>query len=132
MWQTKPGPVSVEITQDLIDDQVWLDSTQMASLKRNGNQLTAAFFETGIVLIARRSLARQEYYLNFEIYIPEDEFSEKTRGFLGNLDGDPTNDLYRRVSPTTFTPLPDTLSDAELYSHLLTCMLITNYSYCDS
>ena len=129
MWQTKPWPISVEITQDLIDDQVWLDSTQMASLKRNGNQLTAAFFETGIVLIARRSLARQEYYVNFEIYIPEDEFSEKTRGFLGNLDGDPTNELYRRVSPT---PLPDTLNDAELYPHLLTCMLITNYSYCDS
>ena len=110
--------IPVEITQDLTEGQVWLDSTRKSSLRRNGNKLTAAFFETGIVLVIRRQRFEQNYFLNFEIYIPKDEFSMKTRGLLGNLDRDPTNDLKRRNSQT---PLPNELNDRQLYDHLLTC-----------
>lgn len=117
MWQTEPG-TAVEITQDLAEGQVWFDSTKNSSLRRNGNQLTAAFFESGVVVIANVYPHGNEYYINFQIRVPQLAFSGRTRGLLGNLDGDPTNDFYRRGSTT---PLSNTLSERSLMDHLLTC-----------
>lgn len=118
VWQTKPGK-PVEITRDLKEGQVWTDSTRKASLQRQGSQLTAAFYESGVVLIATANWYRNEYYINFQIRIPKLDFTGKTRGFLGNLDGNPTNDFTRRASPAM--PLADTISEAALLDHLKTC-----------
>lgn len=117
VWQTKPG-TAVEITQDLTEGQIWLDSTKKSSLRRNGNRLTASFFESGVVLIATAHPHGEEYYINFQIRVPQLEFAERTRGFLGNLDDDQTNDLYRRGSTN---PLPNTISERDLKDQLLTC-----------
>lgn len=119
VWQTKPG-IPVEITADLIDGEIWFDSTRRSSLKRDGRQLTAAFFESGIILIASANPAGNpgEYYINFQIRIPKETYFGKTRGFLGTLDDDRTNDFHRRESTT---PLPNTISERELKDHLLTC-----------
>ncbi len=117
VWQTNPG-IPVEITEDLKDGEVWLDSTRKSSLRRDGNQLTAAFFESGVVVIATAYPYRNEYHINFDLRAPTVEFFGKTRGLFGNLDNDPTNDFYRRGSTT---PLPNSISEGELGSHLLTC-----------
>ena len=119
VWQTNPGN-PVEITEDLKDGRVWLDSTRKSSLRRFGNQLTAAFFESGVVVIATAHPYQNEYYINFQIRIPTVEFSGRTKGFLGNFDGDKTNDFYRRGSTT---PLSNSISEKQLLGHLLTCML---------
>ena len=124
VWQTKPG-IPVEITADLKEGQIWSDSTKKSSLKRNGRQLTAAFFESGVVLIASANPAGNpgEYYINFQIRIPKLAFFTRTRGFLGNLDDDRTNDFYRRGSTV---PLSNAISERDLKDHLLTC----EYSEC--
>ena len=114
VWQTKPMTTPVEITEDLMEGEVWRDSSRMSSLTKDGDQLTAAFFETGIALVARRRFV-QEYFINFEIYVPKDEFSI---GLLGNIDDDPTNDLKRRLAEMS---LPNTLNKMDLYGPLLTC-----------
>ena len=117
VWQTNPG-VPVEITDDLKDGEVWFDSTRKSSLRRDGIQLTAAFFDSGVVVIAAAYPRQDEYFINFDIQIPTVKFFVKTRGLFGNLDNDPTNDFYRRGSTT---PLPNSISEGELGSHLLTC-----------
>ena len=119
VWQTKPG-MPVEITQDLEEGKTWYDRTRKSTLRKNGRQLTAAFFESGIILIASANPYGQpgEYYINFQIRIPKETYFGKTRGFLGVLDDDRTNDFYRRESTT---PLPNTISERDLLDHLLTC-----------
>ncbi len=118
VWQTNPG-IPVEITEDLKDGEVWLDSTRKSSLRRDGIQLTASFFERGVVVIATAHPHQNEYYINFQIRIPTVEFSGRTKGFLGNLDNNPTNDFYRRGSTT---PLSNSISEKQLLEHLITCM----------
>ena len=121
VWQTKPVETPIEITDYLEDGQIWFDPTQKSSLKRDGHQLTVAFFESGIILIASINPISgnpDEYYINFQIKIPKSTFLGRTRGLLGNLDGIGTNDFYRRGSTT---PLSNTLSDAVLTEHLVTC-----------
>lgn len=119
VWQTKPG-TPVEITEDLEEGKIWLDSTRKSTLRRDGQQLTAAFFESGIILIASAYPAGDpgEYYINFQIRIPKQTYFGKTRGLLGTLDDDGTNDFYRRRSTT---PLSNTISESDLLQHLLTC-----------
>lgn len=126
VWQTKPGN-PVEITDDLEEGQVWLDSTRKSSLKRNGNELTAAFFESGVVLTATANPYGEEfeYYINFQIRIPRTAFFKRTRGFLGNLDDDSTNDFYRRRSNT---PLSNSISERDLLEHLKTCRCAACYN----
>jgi hypothetical protein len=116
VWQTKP--TQFEITQDLSEDEVWLDAEKKSSLTKTGNQLTAAFFESGVVLNARVNHYRNQYYINFRLLIPKLEFSRRTRGLLGTLDDDRTNDLYRRNADN---PLPNTISEREIFEHFKTC-----------
>ena len=117
MWQTKPGPAAVEITDQLIEGQVWFDATRKSSLKRNGRRLTATFFESGVVLIATANPRGSEYYINFRMRVPP-SFSGRTRGFMGNFDGNSRNDFYRRGSTI---PLPNFISERALLEDFKTC-----------
>ena len=119
VWQTKPG-TPVEITQDLEEGKVWFDETKKSSLKRNGQELTAAFFESGVILMATAYpwVLPGEYYINFQIRIPKLMFFGRTRGLLGNLDDDDTNDLHRKGSTVL---LPGNLDRDVLTEHLKTC-----------
>ena len=117
VFQTNPGP-STEITAQLQDGLPWEDATGNAVLTRNGNSLTAAFYESGVVLIGFVfPVATGEYYMNFQVRVPH-SYRGSTRGLLGNFDGNPSNEFYRKGETT---PLPDGISERELYPHLLTC-----------
>ena len=111
----------VEITNDLKEGELWFDNSRRASLKRasvfRGDELTAAFFESGVVLIATAYRRGNEFFINFQIRIPL-SFSGRTRGFLGNLDGNSTNDLFRRGSAAL---LSSTIPQRNLLNPLLTC-----------
>lgn len=106
MFKTKPGP-PVNITNELENGKPWFDSAEEIMLLREDNTLTACFYKFGIVLTATiKSVWKDEYYMNFEIQVPE-TFAGRTRGFFGNLDGVYSNDLYRRWETTPLTSFKD-------------------------
>lgn len=123
VFQTRPGP-AVEITNELVDRQLWFDATSEAVLIRNGNELTAAFFESGVVFKARIYYYRREYYMNFIVQVPRSRFQNRTQGFLGNLDRDQTNEFYRRGEANSSSD--SQLSDRELFAILNTCKKLSS------
>ena len=122
MLQTRPGPV-VDITDELVEGQLLFDRTLEAVLVKDRQRLTAAFFESGIVFTATVNQYRSEYYMNFVVQAPKARFQGRTQGFLGNLDGDQTNEFYRRGETNSI--IDNDLSDQQLYQTLSTCELIT-------
>ena len=117
VFQTRPSP-SEEITHLLQDGQDWYDSTNETRLIRRGNDLTIAFFELGIEVKGEvRHTGHREYYLNVFARVPR-SLASRTRGFLGNPDGDRSNDLFAKG---TSTFLPAHFGDSSLYPHLLSC-----------
>ena len=116
MFKTKPG-THVEITDEVQNGKLWFDSTEEVILLREQNKLTASFFKSGIVLSVRINRIWGDYYMDFEIKVPT-TFYGKTRGLLGILDGNKTNDLHVRRQP--FLPLPF-FSDRDLFEPLMSC-----------
>jgi hypothetical protein len=116
VFQTKPEP-GVEITGLLPNGQPWEVETGEAVLTRNGNSLTAAFYKSGITISGQVNPRGREYQMNFQVRVPR-SFSGRTRGYLGNLDGNSGNDFYRKGETN---PLPNGISERDLYFHLLTC-----------
>lgn len=116
MFQTKPEPAQ-EITEELQNGRPWYDPTREAVLLRDNDKLRAVFIESGIALNARVRHIRNEYYINFQMQVPK-SFTSRTRGFLGNLDGDPTNDFIRRGETT---PLPNNIRERDLLNEFQTC-----------
>lgn len=118
VFQTRPEPAN-EITNQLVDGQPLYiyDETEGTVLFRNGNELIATFFKSGIALIATVNPYYFEYYINFRIQVPQ-SYSGRAQGMLGNLDGDPTNDFYRRGEAN---PLPNTISERDLFQEFKTC-----------
>ena len=116
VFQTKPEPAT-EITGQLQNGQPWEDATGDAVLTRSGNSLTVAFYKSGITISGNVNPRGSEYQMNFQVRVPQ-SFSGRTRGLLGNLDGNPTNDFYRKGQTN---PLPNGISERDLYFHLITC-----------
>ena len=118
VFQTKPAPVT-EIT-DLVTESSspWYHSSREVVLSRNGNELTATFFQSGIAVIANVNPYGSEYYMNFRVHVPL-SYSGKTRGMLGNLDDDQTNDFYRRGETQQ---LPNSISERDLFDEFKSCM----------
>ena len=115
VFQTKPQPER-EITAELVNGQP-LEFPGEAMLIRNGPILRAAFYKSGVTFLGRVfGLANNEYYMNFEVRVPR-SFSGRTRGLLGNLDGDSNNEYFRRDG----TALSSSISERDLFDHLLTC-----------
>ena len=88
-----------------------------ARISRTGDEITVAFFETGIVVLVSGFDFFQEYVVQCQAKVPQ-VFSGRARGLWGNFDGDSTNDFYRRGESM---PLSNTLTLQELYLHLLSC-----------
>ena len=120
MLQTRPGPV-VDITTELVEGQLWYDETLEAVLVKDGQRLTVAFFESGVVFKANVYQYRSEYFMNFIVQVPRSRFQRRTRGFLGNLDDNRTNEFYRRGESIPITD--HNLRDRQLYQTLNTCEL---------
>lgn len=116
VFQTKPGP-GTEITGQLQNGQPWMDETEEVVLTKSGNSLSAAFYKSGITLSGQVNPRGGEYQMNFQVRVPR-SFSERTLGFLGNLDGNSGNDLYVKGEGD---PLPNSISERDLYFKLLTC-----------
>lgn len=109
----------MEITGQLANGQPWEDATGEVVLTRSGNSLTAAYYKSGITLSGQVNPRHNEYQMNFQVQVPL-TFSGRTRGFLGNLDGNPGNDFYAKGQTN---PLPSGISERDLYFQLLTCKL---------
>ena len=119
MFQTKPGPAQ-EITEQIVNGLPWYDTTKQVALSRKGNELTATFFKSGIAVIAQVYpiyYFGNEYYMNFRIQVPL-SYSGRTRGMLGNLDSDSSNDFYRRGESN---PLSNDISERALLNEFITC-----------
>lgn len=106
-------------TKELYVGKPWFNYTEEVMLLREQKKLTAAFFKSGIVLSARIVPIWNDSLISFEIKVPR-TFSGKTRGLLGNLDGNITNDLHRRGQPIPTIPHPWT-NDRDLLEPLMTC-----------
>ena len=116
VFQTRPEP-GVEITNQLVDGQPWVDATGDAVLTKSGNSLSVAYYKSGITLSGQVNHRGGEYQMNFQVRVPR-TFSGRTRGFLGNLDGDRGNDFYAKGATE---PLPNSISERDLYFQLITC-----------
>lgn len=125
VFQTRPGP-STEITSDLMEGQPWIDPTREAVITvLDVNRYEVAFYGCGIIIVVYSPYSFSgptgEFfnYIQYTLKVPR-TFSERTRGFFGNLDGDSTNELYRKGNTTA---LPNGLTDREIYNDLLTCKM---------
>ena len=125
VFRTKPGPAQEITDQIKLNGEVWYDPTNEAALLRKGNELTAIFFQSGIVVVAQVNPVGNEYYMNFRIQVPQ-IYSGNLQGMLGNFDGDSTNDFYRRGESS---PLPNTISERELFEEFKTCKLLIDHIY---
>ena len=100
----------IEITDEVrqLNGEQWFDSTGRASLAMTGNNchesyrdtftpLTAAFYDSGILLVACVYKRGSEHYINFRIHIPRSPYhqSGRIRGFFGDYDSNPTNEFYK-------------------------------------
>ena len=124
IFQTKPRDLVSEITLHNGESYV-IDSSSMNSpwpevlLTRMNNQLHVAFYDTGIVLIVKTYERPTEYNVDFEVRVPQN-FRQKTRGFLGNFDSDPSNEFYMRSGTMLFVQ-PDQLSNTQIINVCRSC-----------
>ena len=105
-----------DLTTMLVDGET-INIYAKATISRTGNEITVAFFETGVVVLVSGREYFQEFLIQCEAKVPR-VFSGQVRGLWGNFDGDSTNDFYRRGESI---PLSNNLSDQELFPHLLSC-----------
>ena len=122
---------SVNITNQLVIGQSWRDPNGNVELRRmHSNGLLVLFYESGIALyIWFNERSDNLQWINFNVLVPT-TYKNRTQGFLGNLDGDWTNEFHTRESlaPVTF----DTDGESEeqqIHSHLNShCELIHRHN----
>lgn len=131
LYQTKPINDTHEIT--IKSGQSWPEGVSSEiKLTRNGNQLKAAFYKHGIALVVNVYERTAEYHIDFEIRVPK-SFSGRTRGFLGNLDNNITNEFHRRLTSGVLQSVSDMTSDQDLFGVFNnTCKLVSMgmHSHC--
>ena len=108
VYQTVPTYSQHEITTELVNGVPRYDEQTKSVLIRNGNKLTAAFYESGIVLDA----TVYGPSISWTIRVPR-TFEGRTEGLLGIFDGNPNNDFIRRDG----VQLPGSTSQRDLYNH---------------
>lgn len=112
MYQTAPIQSQREITSELEDAVPKYDGINKSELLKNGNRLTAIFYESGIVLTLRR---RQHHFwrnwLSWNVRVPS-RFKGQTRGLCGLFDGNRNNDFITREG----VQLQNSISHKQLYN----------------
>lgn len=111
MFQTAPTQSRREITDELQNGVPRYDDLTQSMLLRQGNTLTAAFYESGISLYAYLRISGSRHWINWNIQVPH-TYDERTQGLLGFLDGDPNNDFRLRDG----VQLSGGISHQELYN----------------
>lgn len=123
IFQTKPQGNAREITlqngETFTSPYASMSNRPEVLLTRRNTQLHVAFYDTGITLIIKVYERPSEYNTDFEVRVPQ-TFRQKTRGFLGNFDSDPSNEFYRR-SGTDLVLQSDRLSDAQIIDVYQSC-----------
>ena len=115
VYQTVPTYSQHEITTELVNGVPRYDEQTKSVLIRNGNKLTAAFYESGIVLEANG----YSNSISWTVRVPR-KFESRTEGILGFLDGNQDNDFRLRNG----TQLPGTISEREIYDlYINSCKL---------
>lgn len=98
MTQTTPTS-PIDITDRLENEKPYYGSNPRLAtslvLRRYGSVLIFYFFETGIGLLIYPRLASYGNWINWQLFVPK-KFENQTRGLMGLLDGDPTNDFRLR------------------------------------
>ena len=122
VYQTAPAQSRREITAELVNGAPRYDENTQSVLIRNGNSLTAAFYESGIVLIANVSPWGPAWYMNWNIKVPF-TFERRTEGLLGLLDGNRDNDFIRRDG----FQLPGNIDQRNLYNHYVNSCKLTAF-----
>lgn len=128
--QTISGVDTNNITEELLNGIPWFNNNKTIMLVKAGDNcheaytapytpLTAAFYDSGIVLFACVYKYRSEHYINFRIQIPR-SYSGRTQGFYGNFDGNSANEFFERGETS---PLQDTFEQGnnELDNYMMSC-----------
>lgn len=124
VFQTKPQLEEITSRLQNVGQSVDISSQsnpwpEVVLTRMNNKKVHVAFYDTGIALIVEAFERSTGYNVNFEVRVPK-TFQGKTRGFLGNLDFNQTNDLFKRVG-MTLVQLPDEISEEDLAREFLTC-----------
>ena len=101
VYQTSPAglnPRDIDITDKLINNRPWYDAGAEAILLKTGSKLTAAFFNSGIIIVAtvRQSFRGDgTFFVDAILKVPRNA-GLQVAGLFGDLDGDASNDLRKR------------------------------------
>ena len=123
VWQTSGAQAGMpEITLPN-DGTPWFDPCGKAALYRKGSTLYAVLKarEGDISLTAIWRGA----FLNFDIWLPK-EFARKTRGILGDFDGNPCNDFIDRSGLRIQHCNPNSI-ERTIFNHMLSCESTKHY-----
>ena len=95
---------SVNITdQLLVIGEPYYDPNGNVELRKiYTNVLLVLFYESGIALQLLFLEGHGSQWINFDVRVPP-TYNNRTQGFLGNLDGDWTNEFHTRESLTPVT-----------------------------
>lgn len=111
MYQVQTNGLVNDITDKLQIGRPWIDASSNVQLTRQyGIRLEAVFFGTGIFL----QVDMRSSWVNFRVYVPH-RYKDRTQGFLGNLDGNATNEFHTKENTS---PRPDISSYREICEHL--------------
>ena len=126
VWQTKGAQAGKpEITNQLRPDgSFWYEPCGTAVLYRNGNTLVACFRAAKGTICCKQTWRGRS--INVDVWVPR-VYATRTRGILGNFDGDPCNDYIDRSE----NRLPDICnphsSERDIYDRMKSCKS-TNYN----
>ncbi len=134
LFQTRP--VSKEITGLL---QNWVPNELFEGqilFTRHNDYLFVSHYKSGVNFWAAvRISPRGRYYLDYEVRVPK-IYQQKTRGLMGNLDGNSGNDFYQRVYADPMTgrttddliPISNSFTNAQLSAPLSSCKSIVQHN----
>ena len=107
-----------------MDGQPYYDPNGNVELRRTDynyayQKLLVLFYESGIALDLTFREWADAQWINFEVSVPP-TYKNRTQGFLGNFDGDYTNEFHTRDSFTPVTLTYDSYASKQqqIFSHL--------------
>ena len=126
LYQTHP--ILREITGEL---QNWVPNELFKGqiiFTRHNNILYVSHFKSGVNFWAAVNNIGGTYYMDYEVKVPK-IYKLKTRGLMGNLDGNSGNDFFQRIyavpnireSVDDLIQISNSFTDQQLSAPLLSC-----------